>query len=176
MIKNVVMQALIASFLYAMLIIIIHCEGEFMTIFDIVGDFDLKIKLYSLDESIIKIWKYKECICMIRMHRYLDVENCYVCHPILDDELNEKLNENYRMKHDVWSDWTQEIDCHGGITFSDHISVCHIMDKPFWIGFDYGHSGDYSIVNTDGHYTDISEKISECESVAQQLIVYLENA
>ena len=31
-----------------------------MTIFDIVGDFDLKIKLYSLDDAIIKIWKYKE--------------------------------------------------------------------------------------------------------------------
>ena len=136
-----------------------------MTIFDIVGDFDLKIKLYSLDDAIIKIWKYKECICMVRKNKHLEVENCYVFHPRFTE-------------HDFDGEEFPVLvfDCHGGITFYDMMVIGGNFDECFCVGFDYAHGNDYSRIIPFGHYTEIPDKMAECESLAQQIIEYFENA
>jgi len=138
-----------------------------MDIFDIVGDFDLKIKLYQLDEEIVKIWKYKECICIIRKNPMLDVDNCYVMHPKLISDKQYETGD-----YEV----TMDLNCHGGITYNDTLPIGGNFEKRYCLGFDYAHSGDWSKMEPFGHYTSIEEKTTECESLAQQIIEYFENA
>ena len=154
----------------------IHVERH-MTLFDVTGTFDLKIKLYKLDDKVIRIWKYRDCICAIIKNRIIEVENCYVTHPKINHEYDELLNEWYMHRNKKCNNgtWHTELVCHGGITYSGELVIGDIFDNNYWLGFDYAHSSDWLNINPFGEYTDIETKIVECESLAQQIINYLEN-
>lgn len=71
-----------------------------------------------------------------------------------------------------------EIECHGGITFNDELVLYERLewmkicgDDFFWIGWDYGHAGDFipSLVENGKKYDPIDIK-NECHYVIKQLI------
>lgn len=137
-----------------------------MDIFNIIGDFDLKIKLYQIDKEIVKIWKYKECICMIRQNPMLEVENCYVMHPnLISEKQYETIDRNVAM----------DLRCHGGITYNDDMPIGSNFNNRHCLGFGYAHVGDWTKLEPFGHYTSLEEKVAECESLAQQIIEYFQN-
>ena len=70
----------------------------------------------------------------------------------------------------------KNIECHGGLTYSDNLS--HVLGKEeangrWFIGWDYGHSGDF-----EGYYKDFStekkwtkEIFEEVKNVIEQIII-----
>lgn len=65
------------------------------------------------------------------------------------------------------------IDCHGGLTYgsNNHIAVAELRDNGYFIGWDYGHYGDYvtfSPYSNDKMWT-TEEIIDECFNVIEQL-------
>lgn len=125
-----------------------------MRIFDIVGDFDQKIKLFNVDEDFIKIWKYGECVCIIKKVSHLEIENCYVIHPDVEN---------------AYADTWDIFDCHGGITYQGRFDIGGMFEEEFALGFDYGHLGDYSKFEPQGRYTPLNDKIKETEYLAEQI-------
>jgi len=72
----------------------------------------------------------------------------------------------------------QDINCHGGLTFSRKITKKNQKDYPqgfslgSWIGWDYGHYGDYSCIGgmeLKGHKWTEKEVEKECKNVIRQL-------
>lgn len=77
-----------------------------------------------------------------------------------------------------------QVEVHGGLTYGamcdEQGHICHIPreGKPhdvFWLGFDHAHSGDLRPAQSDqifrgGVYRDLDYVLSECASLAQQLV------
>lgn len=80
---------------------------------------------------------------------------------------NNKLFNQYYYDSDL-----ENIDCHGGITFSD--SRDFGLGKFYYIGWDYAHFGDYSAMEFDGlirnNATDKKWTIKEIEEEAKNVI------
>ena len=68
-----------------------------------------------------------------------------------------------------------DIDVHGGLTFSDRITKKNQKDFPqgfnlgFWVGWDYGHSGDKTNWSDGKQWTE-EEVEQECKKVIDQLL------
>lgn len=82
---------------------------------------------------------------------------------------NVLLPENH-IYHGIYYKNIKNIKVHGGLTFSKLI----IGSNEFWIGFDFGHAGDFSPgLNYPGqnkkNYRNLNYVINECLSVAKQL-------
>lgn len=65
------------------------------------------------------------------------------------------------------------IDCHGGLTYgsNNHNTVTELRDNGYFIGWDYGHYGDYMSFSpflNDKKWTTM-EIINECFNVIDQL-------
>lgn len=85
--------------------------------------------------------------------------------------LLEPLFKKEHCYHDI------DIDCHGGLTFSEKVTNKHKYQKTLgftngcWIGWDYAHAGDYmeGMPFSDGHIWTEEEVIKECHEVIDQL-------
>lgn len=72
-----------------------------------------------------------------------------------------------------------DIECHGGLTYSDHKLLT--VDKEGWfIGWDYAHAGDYAgydinfpFITSPGRKWTTQEIVDECKEVIDQLVVLL---
>ena len=73
-----------------------------------------------------------------------------------------------------YGDLKIDIDCHGGITYSDK-NLLSVKKEGWYIGWDYAHGGDFCgcFLGTAGYYTwkmwSTKEMIAECKKVIDQI-------
>lgn len=90
----------------------------------------------------------------------------------------------YRYLEDFDSSEFQSIRCHGGINYTEYDGTLTMFDDDYiyvprgsWIGWDYGHSGDFnghtptvtSFAGVKRKKWTVKEVCKECESVIRQL-------
>jgi len=119
-----------------------------------------------------EIFKYKGFKCMIKRHPDFLSLNGYV-----------GLPKGHKFYGKGYDDIGQEIDCHGGLTFTGHWD-----DDPelWWIGFDCAHAWDMtpgiemrlpldmqmkiSDIDKNVTYKNIEYVRNECKSIVDQLL------
>lgn len=120
------------------------------------GDFDQKIKLYNPEPMFMKLWKYRNYICIIKNNSAIGIHCCYV---VVDARLME--------------DHLEDFSVHGGITMDGELWMGHNFETVQAIGFDYGHCDDFCSVRPNGNVTPIQSKVKETESLVDQIISIL---
>lgn len=65
----------------------------------------------------------------------------------------------------------QELEVHGGITFSELNPEYPVstLEPTYWLGYDCAHSGDKTYMNRHGVFRSLEFNIQECEKLASQL-------
>lgn len=68
------------------------------------------------------------------------------------------------------------LDCHGGITYAAQGRKGFLPEDFYWLGWDCGHSGDYSKYNEEGRLWTVEMVEAEARGAAKQLVFLMKEA
>ena len=146
--------------------------------------------LIILEENTYKGFKFRVVSYGTHPCAYVEVTNtiydeCDLWNQLRDDDKREFNYNNYKINRPKRDLIKSQIECHGGITFSepylpgDDLKSFKIKDKAtkWYIGWDYHHFGDFDHkFNYSGTKYTTEEIVDECKSVIDQIIKFNEES